>query len=163
MVGQATVARPDTRYRLASLSSFFSLSTALWPSRPSHAQPILSFLHNSQVTEDFHRTLRRVWPRFQPKFCPRCGDRSRQQGQTRTRILSIVKSRAPGAVPNEKYIVIPAGSFFLSTSTHLVANLQFRQVQNGVRTFTSLLSLSISPIITVMTLSRSTGCDLARF
>jgi len=161
--GRATDARPDTRYRLASPSPFFPLSTALWPSRPSHAQPILSFPHNSQVTEDFHRTLRRVWPCFQPKFCPRCGDRSRQQGQTRTRILSIVKSKAPGAVINEKDIVIPAGIFFLSTSTHSVANMQFRHIQNGVRTFTSLPSLSISLITTVMTLSRSTECDLARF
>ena len=69
-----------------------------------HSQGILSLLHNSlsaQVTEDFHRTIRRVWPRFQPKFCP-CGDRSRQAGQTRTRTLSGVKAMAPLPSPTKK-------------------------------------------------------------
>jgi hypothetical protein len=47
-------------------------------------QLILSFPYNflsSQVTEAFHRTFRRVWPRFQPKFYSQRGDRSRQEGQ----------------------------------------------------------------------------------
>jgi len=42
-------------------------------------------------------------------------------------------------------------------------NLQVRQIQNGVRTFTSLLSSSFSPIIIVVPLSRSTGRNLAQF
>ena len=36
---------------------------------------------SSQVTEDLHIALRRVWPRFRSKFCPRWGNRPRQQGQ----------------------------------------------------------------------------------
>jgi len=38
-------------------------------------------------------------------------------------------------------------------ATHLAANLQVSQIQNGVRTFTSLLSLSFSSVITVINLS----------
>jgi len=81
------------------------LSIALWSSRSSHAQSILSFPHNtlsSQAIEDFHRTVRRGRPHFQPEFYPRCSDHSRQEGQTRTRTrtLSGVKGTAPGAVPN---------------------------------------------------------------
>jgi len=48
---------------------------------------------------------------FPAKFCPRCGDRF-CQGQTRTRTLSGVKGRAPGATPNGGDIVIPDGSLF---------------------------------------------------
>jgi len=46
--------------------------------------PILSFPHHflsPQVTEELQRTFRRVWPRFQPKFCPQYGDRPREEGQ----------------------------------------------------------------------------------
>jgi hypothetical protein len=53
---------------------------------------------SSQVTEDSHRTFRRVWPRFQPKFYPRCGHvPAKKDGKvekTRTRTLSGVKGRA---------------------------------------------------------------------
>ena len=46
--------------------------------------PILSFPHHflsPQLTEELQITFRRVWPRFQPKFCPQYGDRPREEGQ----------------------------------------------------------------------------------
>ena len=91
--------------------------------------------------------------------------KDRNVEKTRTCTLSGVKGRAPVAVVNEEEIVIPDGSFFplnlgphvafsLSTSTQMAANLQVRQIQNGVRTFfNSLLSSSFSPIIIVIALS----------
>ncbi len=55
-------------------------------------------------------------------------------------------------------------AFSLSTLTHRVANMQVCQIQNGVCIFfTSLLSLSFSPIIVVITLCQSSGRDLAWF
>jgi len=113
---------PATTPKLVPVNPIASLSPS-FPFRPLFGGPVPpmpslfspSCTHNylsSQVTEDFHRTVRRVWPRFQPKFCPRCGDRSRQEGQARTRTLSGVKGTAPSAVPNEGDIVIPDGSFF---------------------------------------------------
>ena len=74
------VAKAKREQLKASFSLSFHLLTG--PGRPS--QLILSFSHDSlssQVTEDFHKTLGLVWPRFQPNFCPPCGDRSRQEGQ----------------------------------------------------------------------------------
>jgi len=65
--------------------------------------------------------------------------------------------------PTKKRSSSPVGAFSLSTSTHSAANLQVRQIQNGVRTFTSLLSLSFSPIFIVIPHSRSAGRDLALF
>ena len=59
-------------------------SPSSWLSCPSHAQPILLFLHNflsSQVTEAFHRTFRQVSLHFQPKFYLQCGHHSHQEGQ----------------------------------------------------------------------------------
>ena len=55
------------------------------------------------------------------------------------------------------------GAFPLSTSTHWAANLRVRPIQNGVRTFTYLLSLSFSPNIIVITLFRRAHRDLAQF
>ena len=139
--------------------SFSSPSTAFCLSRTFHAQPTLSFLHDYlsfQGTEDFHRTARRVWPRFQPEFCPRCSDHSPQEGQTCTCTLSGVKGRHPAPSPTKKRPLFPTGVFFLSTSTHSAADLHVRQIQNGVRTFTSLLS-PFSPVITVITLFEALG------
>ena len=102
--------------RLTSFSRFFPpFSTALCSSCPSHAQPIPSFPHSSQVTEDFCRTFRRVWSCFQPKSTRGAVtvpvNKDRNVEKTRTLTLSV-KGRAPGAVPNEGEIVIPDGSFF---------------------------------------------------
>ena len=55
------------------------------------------------------------------------------------------------------------GAFPLPTSTHWAANVEVRQIQNGVLTFTSLLSLSFSPTIIVITLFRRARRDLAQF
>jgi hypothetical protein len=79
--------------------------------------PLIPSLFSRLRTEVFQRIFRRVWPRFQPKFCPRRDGRSRQEGQeyrkemTRTRTLSGVKGRAPGAVPNEEEILTPDKGF----------------------------------------------------
>ena len=43
--------------------------------------PLIPSLFSRSPTEVFQKTFRRVWPHFQPKFSPRCGDRSRQEGQ----------------------------------------------------------------------------------
>ena len=83
---------------------FFLIQPLFGSSRHSHSQGILSLLHNllsAQVTEDFHRTIRQVWPHFQLKFCP-CGDRSRQAGQTCAHTLSGVKAMAPLLSPTKK-------------------------------------------------------------
>jgi hypothetical protein len=89
--------------------------------------------------------------------------KDRNVEKTGTRTLSGVKGRAPGAVLNEEEVDILDGAFSLSTSAHSAANLQVRQIQNGVRTFTSLLSLSLSPIIIAIPLSRSARRDPVRF
>jgi len=59
--------------------------------------------------------------------------------------------------------LFPMGAFPLLISTHSAVKPQVRQIRNGVRTFSSLLSLFFSPIITVITFSRSAGCGLVRF
>jgi len=66
--------------------------------------------------------------------------------------------------PTKKRSSSPTVAFSLSTLIQTAANLQVRQIQNGVRTFfTSLLSLPFSPIIIVITLCRSAGRNLACF
>jgi len=64
--------------------------------------------------------------------------------------------------PTKKRSLFPTGAFSLSASTHSLANLQVRQIRNGVRTFTSLLSLSFSSITIIIPLSQSSGRDLAQ-
>ena len=55
------------------------------------------------------------------------------------------------------------GAFPLPTSTHWAANVQVRQIQNGIRTFTYLLSLFFSATIIVITLLRKARRNLAQF
>ena len=100
----------------------FPLSTALWSSRPSHAQPILSFPHNflsSQVTDsqkpstelsdEFGRVSSRSSTRSAVTL-PVRNDTNVEK--TRSRTLGGVKGRASGAVANEEEIVVPDCSLF---------------------------------------------------
>jgi len=140
-------------------------------SRPSHAQPILSFPHHflsPQVTEELQRTFRRVWPRFQPKFYPQYGDRPCEDGQECRKDLQPHPERRQGqgawCRPQRRRDRHPWWELFPSqprpTRRRPCKSVRFR---TGVRTFTSLLSLSFSPIIIVIPHSRSAGCDLALF
>ena len=156
---------------LASFSPFFSLSTALWSSRPSHAQPILSFPRtslSSQVTEAFHRTFRRVWPRFQPKFHPRCGHRSRQEGEECRKDPHPHPERCQGqgtrSCRQRRRGRHPRRQLFPSqprpTRLRTGKSVRFR---TGSVPSSPLFSRYLSSIIIVIALCRSAGRDLPQF
>jgi hypothetical protein len=84
--------------------------------------------------------------------------------KTRGRTMSGVKGRVPGAVLNEEEIVIPGGVVFPLNLGPLGSRpASPSDSERGPYLLkTSLLSLSFSPIIIVIPLSRSARRDLAR-
>src|SRR5712691_8395042 len=80
--------------------------------------------------------------------------KDRNVEKTHTRTLAVSRAGHPGhpvLSSTKKISSSPMVAFSLSTSTHTAANLQVRQIQNGVHPFfTSLLSLSFSPITPTM-------------
>ena len=107
-------------------------------------------------TEVFHTTLQTSLAAFLDRdamVVPVKMDKNVEKIRACT--LGGVKGSAPDAVQRSSFST-------RAFQTRSSANLQVRQIQNGVRTFISPLIILLS-LIVATPLSRSTQCDLARF